>query len=204
MNMGMQAYSLTKAVAYDTRSKAIANKARQSLVDVGMMKPLPESRGSLRSGGLQSGGGGGGDGGGGGQNQNMVRALAPPGYMEGKDPTELSDEDEEDNMPSSEDENAQEFMLDGLDTRELYHGGTVSGVVVDEDLDSDEDWDTTEWGKEDVEQACVALLDEIEQADTPKRHRLATMMLVKLINKHDKVHHKPGFLQPYIAPSKIK
>ena len=195
MNMGMQAYSLTKAVAYDTRSKAIANKARQSLVDVGMMKPLPESRGSLRSGGLQSGGGGGGgvggggngggNGGGGGQHQNMVRALAPPGYMEGKDPTELSDEDDEDNIPSSEDENAQEFMLDGLDTRELYHGGTASGVVVDEDLDSDEDWDTSEWGKEDVEQACVALLDEIEQADTPKRHRLATMMLVKLINKHD-------------------
>jgi hypothetical protein len=35
------------------------------------------------------------------------------------------------------------------------------------------------------ERACVALLDEIETATTSKRHRLATMMLVKLIKKHD-------------------
>jgi hypothetical protein len=28
-------------------------------------------------------------------------------------------------------------------------------------------------------------LDEIEKATIPKRHKLATMMLVKLVNKHD-------------------
>ena len=28
-------------------------------------------------------------------------------------------------------------------------------------------------------------MDEIEKATIPKRHKLATMMLVKLVNKHD-------------------
>mgnify|MGYP003337121654 CR=1 FL=1 len=81
-------------------------------------------------------------------------------------------------------------MIRGLDTRGLYveagKGAEVTGGDGrNDELDSDEDWDTSEWGKEDVESACMALLDEIEKATEPKRHRMATMMLVKLVLKHD-------------------
>jgi hypothetical protein len=84
--------------------------------------------------------------------------------MDAEDPELLSDV--EIGMPSSEDEDADLFMMDGIDTRALYHGGMHPDAEGgDGELDSDEDWDTSEWGKEDVEQACVALLDEIEQAE---------------------------------------
>ena len=49
-------------------------------------------------------------------------------------------------------------------TRGLYVAGkgAENGGGDDDELDSDGDWDTSEWGKEDVESACMALLDEIE------------------------------------------
>ena len=179
LDMGRQAFSLTKAVAYDTRSKAAAIKARQTLAEAGLMTPVPVSRGGgVGSRGSSSTTAGGLD---------LVSTLAPPGQIDAPGLLDISDEDGGGggNM-SSEDEYAQQFMLDGLDTRTLYNGGmNPAGENEDKDLDSDEDWDTTEWGKEDVEQACVALLDEVETAATSKRHRLATMMLVKLVNKHD-------------------
>ena len=81
---------------------------------------------------------------------------------------------------SSEDEEAQIHIIKGLDTRGLYveaGKGAENGGGDDDELDSDEDWDTSEWGKEDVESACMALLDEIEKATDPKMHRMATMML---------------------------
>ena len=45
--------------------------------------------------------------------------------------------------------------------------GAENGGGDDDELDSDEDWDTSEWGKEDVESACMALLDEIEKPQIP-------------------------------------
>ena len=148
LDMGRQAFTLTKAVAYDERSKATANKARSELVEAGLMRPVRKKK-SLSRPGSEGG---------------EIRVVAAPGHMDAEDPELLSDV--EIGMPSSEDEDADLFMMDGIDTRALYHGGMHPDAEGgDGELDSDEDWDTSEWGKEDVEQACVALLDEIEQAE---------------------------------------
>ena len=162
-NIGREAFELTRAVAYDTRSKAAASHAREKLAEAGLMKPRPKPRGSS------------GD----------VLEVDRRGENINVD-IDAIDED----MLSSEDESAQIHMIKGLDTRGLYveaeKGAEVTGGEGGNDeLDSDEDWDTSEWGKEDVESACMALLDEIETATSAKRHRMATMMLVKLVLKHN-------------------
>ena len=62
--------------------------------------------------------------------------------------------------------------------------GAENGGGDDDELDSDEDW-TPVSGAKKMWSACMALLDEIEKTTDPKRHRMATMMLVKLVLKHD-------------------
>lgn len=175
-NIGREAFELTRAIAYDTRNRAAATHAREKLVDVGLMKPAQKknrqsSREAERS--LLDGDAG-------------ANAL---GYDELDDLDGPAAKDLDEDILSSEDEGAQIHMIKGLDTRGLYveagKGAEATGGGGDDELDSDEDWDTSEWGKEDVEAACMALLDEIEKATVPKRHRMATMMLVKLVLKHD-------------------
>ena len=38
-NIGREAFELTRAIAYDTRSRAAASRAREKLVEAGLMKP---------------------------------------------------------------------------------------------------------------------------------------------------------------------
>jgi hypothetical protein len=50
-------------------------------------------------------------------------------------------------------------MLDGLDTRTLYNGGmNPSGENDDPELDSDEDWDTSEWVRSKLKSVDLSLL----------------------------------------------
>ena len=81
LSMGKQAFTLTKAVAYDTRSKAAAMQARASLAEAGLMTPLPVSRGK-GSRGSSAGG-------------DLVLSLAPPGRQDAPDLLDLSDYDDD-------------------------------------------------------------------------------------------------------------
>jgi hypothetical protein len=185
-SIGREAFELTRAIAYDTRSRAAATRAREKLVGVGLMKPArnkarQSSREAERS--LLD------DDAGAGAGANASLGLGDDDLRDDLlDGPAAKDPDED--LLSSEDEGAQIHMVKGLDTRGLYveagkGAEATGGGAADDELDSDEDWDTSEWGKEDVESACMALLDEIETATVPKRHRMATMMLVKLVLKHD-------------------
>ena len=50
-------------------------------------------------------------------------------------------------------------MLDGLDTRTLYNGGmNPSGENDDPELDSDEDWDTSEWVRSKLKSVDLSIL----------------------------------------------
>jgi len=50
-------------------------------------------------------------------------------------------------------------MLDGLDTRTLYNGGmNPSGENDDPELDSDEDWDTSEWVRSKLKSVDLSVL----------------------------------------------
>jgi len=83
LSMGKQAFTLTKAVAYDTRSKAAAMQARASLAEAGLMTPLPVSRGK-GSRGSSAGG-----------SLDLVLSLAPPGRQDAPDLLDLSDYDDD-------------------------------------------------------------------------------------------------------------
>jgi hypothetical protein len=59
----------------------------------------------------------------------------------------------------------------------------------DSECDSDEDWDTSEWDRLEIQKAVQTLLDQAGDCDSTtalglKRRKLATGMLIKLVKKH--------------------
>eukprot|EP00505_MAST-04D_sp_SCG-Rhode-Island_P002799 Stramenopile-MAST_4_protein_2799 len=59
----------------------------------------------------------------------------------------------------------------------------------DSECDSDEDWDTSEWGRLEIQNSVKSLLETIEKCDSDKvpglkRRKLAIGMLIKLVKKH--------------------
>lgn len=67
------------------------------------------------------------------------------------------------------------------------------------DSSEDEDWETDEWSKAEIEGALDLLIQEVRTSPQAKRRRVATKMIIKLIKRHQMARDHIDLLMPSLV-----